>query len=259
MYTKSPQQIALIQQSADILSRLLAEVFHHIEPGITTKTLDDIAENYLNQEGAQSSFKGYEGYPNVICASVNHQVMHGIPNSYPLKEGDIISLDCGVYHQGYHADAAFTHIVGKREKASQELIDLLFHTEKALEAGIDQAQVGNRTGDIGYAIEDYAQLHGYSVVKSHGGHGLGLKLHELPHIPNFGRLGTGVRIQEGMVLAIEPILNIGSHKIVELPDGWTVSTEDKKPSAHFEHTIAIVNGKSKVLTTFEHIKKQIDD
>lgn len=259
MYPKSAEEIALIQQSAEILSKLLAEVIRHIEPGVTTKYLDELAENYLKKEGAQASFKGFEGYPNVLCTSVNDQIIHGIPSSYVLKEGDIVSVDCGVCHQGYHADAAFTHIVGDMQQVSKELVGLLLQTEKALELGIAQAHVGKRVGDIGYAIEKHVRQHGYSVVKNYGGHGLGAKLHEPPHISNFGRRGSGIRIQEGMVLAIEPLVNLGSYEVVQKANGWTIGTKDQKPSAHFEHTIAIVDGKPKVLTSFEYIKKVIYD
>ncbi|MEM9737912.1 MAG: type I methionyl aminopeptidase [Bacteroidota bacterium] len=257
MYKKSPQEIDLMQEGATILSQLLGELTLHVNPGITTRKLDNLAAQFMKQWGVQSSFKGYEGFPSVLCTSVNHAVVHGIPNEYVLQEGDIISIDCGVYHKGYHSDAAFTYIVGELANVKKELVNLCLETEKVLELAVEKVAIGNRVGDIGYTISSLADQLGYNVVREYGGHGIGKKLHQLPHIPNFGARGNGIKIQEGMVVAIEPILTLESREVVEGTDKWKVYTKDDLPCAHFEHTVAVVDGKPKKLTTFEYIRQKI--
>ncbi len=254
MYLKTPQEISIIRESAQILSKLLGKLAHHIKPGITTQALDKLATTYIENNNAKPSFKGFEGYPATLCTSVNEQVVHGIPNTYILQEGDIISIDCGVYYKGYHSDAAFTYPVGKINK---KLVSLLSVTELALNKGIAQATINNRIGNIGYAVNEYVVQQGYKIVREYGGHGVGKQLHESPHIPNFGKRGTRTKIKEGMVLAIEPIVNLGTEKIMHIENKWHVVTSDKQPSAHFEHTIAIVDGKPEKLTTYDYIKEAL--
>lgn len=251
MSLKSKKQIALVKTSAQILSEVHGEVAKAITPGITTEELDNIAEEYIRKANAVPSFKGYNGFPNTLCISVNENVLHGLPGKYVLKEGDIISIDCGVCYQGFHADAAFTHPVGNVKK---ELLNLLAVTEQALYKGIVKAKVGNTVGDIGYAIQQHVERNGYNVVREYSGHGLGKVLHEEPWVRNYGERGKGARIKEGMVLAIEPIVNLGGGSVYSA-DRWTVVTKDHSPSAHFEHTIAIVCGEPTILTTFEYIKR----
>ena len=259
MYTKTAEQIEIIQEGATILSQLLGELTPYIKPGMTTRELDIIAEKMMKEWGVKSSFKGYQGFPGVICTSVNQQIVHGVPSDYALKEGDIISIDCGVYHKSYHSDAAFSYIVGELGNVKKELVDLCLRGEEVLEFGIEQVAVGNRLGDIGYGISSLASEFGYGVVREYGGHGVGEELHEKPHIANFGAKGTGAKIKEGMVVAIEPLLTLGSRHIVEEKGNkWNVYTEDGLPCVHFEHTVAVVAGKAKKLTTFEYIREKID-
>ncbi len=254
MYLKTPQEISLIRESAQILSKVLGKLAHYIKPGTTTQALDKLATTYIANCNAKASFKGYEGYPATLCTSINEQVVHGIPNAYALQEGDIISIDCGVCYKGYHSDAAFTYPVGKINK---KLVSLLSVTEQALNKGIAQATINNRIGNIGYAVNKYVVQQGYKIVREYGGHGVGKQLHESPHIPNFGKRGTGTKIKEGMVLAIEPIVNLGKEKIMHIKNKWHVVTSDRQPSAHFEHTIAIVDGKPEKLTTYDYIKEAL--
>lgn len=229
--------------------RLVAQVHQAmreaVRPGITTAELDSIAETLIRKAGGQPTFKGYRGFPGSICASVNEQVVHGIPGKRPLKAGDIIAIDVGVTYKGYVGDAALTLPVGE---VSEEVQRLLTVTEAALYEGINQAQPGNRIGDIGHAVQTYVEAHGFSVVRDFVGHGVGQSMHEDPNVPNYGEPGTGPLLQPGMVIAIEPMVNAGTWKVKLLSDGWTVITRDKKPSAHFEHTVAITEAGPQILT-----------
>lgn len=245
MSLKNAQEIAILQQGAHILTQLHKELRAHIQVGITTLKLDRIAETFIQDHGATPSFKGYQGYPATLCTSVNEQVIHGIPSQYALQEGDIISIDCGVYYQGYHTDAATTHPVGN---ISEELLNLLSKTQEALLQAIAQATPNNTLGDISYAIQQHIEKTPYAIIQEYGGHGIGKELHEEPHIPNYGTQGEGEKLQNGMVLAIEPIVSMGDRKIETSEDGWLVTTQDRSPSAHFEHTIAIVENQPLLLT-----------
>lgn len=252
MPLKTPEEIALIRQASEILSRTHGHIASYIKPGITTQKLDKIADNYIAKAGATPSFKGYQGYPATLCISVNEQVVHGVPDNYVLKEGDIVSVDCGVYYKGYHSDAAYTYPLGNVNK---KILNLLSVTKQALYQGIQQATLGNTVGDIGYTIDNYVTKNGYTVVKELTGHGLGEKIHEPPFVANFGRKGEGVKIKEGMVLAIEPMVNFGKAEIIHKSNNWTVCTLDEKPSAHFEHTIAIINDTPQILTSYKYIEQ----
>lgn len=245
MLLKTNEEINLIKEGAHILTQLLKELATHLQPGTTTAQLDKIAETYIRDHHATPSFKGYNGYPATLCTSVNEQVIHGIPHNYHLKDGDIISIDCGVYYKGYHSDAATTHSVGN---VSKELLNLLSQTKAALYHGIEKATTQNTIGDIGHAIAQHITQHNYNIIREYGGHGIGKELHQEPHIPNYGKKNQGQKLQNGMVIAIEPIVSIGNGRITEAPDGWTVITQDKKPAAHFEHTVAIINNKPQLLT-----------
>ena len=252
IYLKKEEEVALIKEGGDILSKAQGVVAENIKIGVTTSHLDVLAETFIKDSGAVPSFKGYQGFPNSICVSVNEQVVHGIPSSYQLKSGDIVSIDCGVYFKGFHSDMAFTYPVGD---VSDEKLRLLKVTKKALFLGIEVSILGNRVGDISLAIYEYATKHRCGVVRELTGHGVGSNLHEEPAIPNYGKRGSGIKLKEGMVIAIEPMLNLGDHHILNEEDGWTISTLDKKPSAHFEHTIAVMPNGPEVLTTYKYIEK----
>lgn len=247
---KTREQIELMRESALIVSRTLGEVAKLIKPGVTPLELDKVAEKYIRSQGAVPGFLGYGGFPNSLCTSVNEQVVHGIPTDEPLKEGDIISVDCGSIKNGYYGDHAFTFAVGE---ISDEVKKLLRVTEESLYLGIEQIRSGNRIGDVGYAVQQHAEKHGYGVVRELVGHGLGTVMHEDPELPNYGRRGHGKKMKEGLVLAIEPMINMGTEKVMQLDDGWTIVTQDNKPSAHFEHDVAIVGGKPEVLSTFKYV------
>jgi methionyl aminopeptidase len=247
---KNREQIELMRESALVVSRTLGEVAKLIKPGVTPLELDKVAEEYIRSQGAVPGFLGYGGFPNTLCTSVNEQVVHGIPSDTPLKEGDIISVDCGAILNDYYGDHAFTFAVGE---ISDEVQKLLRVTEESLYFGIEQIRSGNRIGDVGHAVQSHAEKHGYGVVRELVGHGLGTKMHEDPELPNYGRRGTGNKMKEGLVLAIEPMINLGTEKVLQLDDGWTIVTEDGKPSAHFEHDVAIVGGKPEILSTFKYV------
>jgi methionyl aminopeptidase len=223
--------------------------------GVTTLELDKIAEDFIRSNGAVPGFLGYGGFPNTLCISVNDQVVHGIPSNYALKEGDIVSVDCGVLQNGYYGDSAYTFCVGKVDEKVKKLLEI---TKESLSLGIDSAQHGNRIGDIGFAIQQHCQKAGFSVVRKLVGHGVGKNLHEDPEVPNFGKKGQGVLLKEGMVIAIEPMINMGNRDVVQEKDGWTIRTIDRKPSAHFEHTIAIRKGKAEILSTFDYIEEVLN-
>lgn len=250
IYLKTPEEIELIKESAQLVSKTLGYLSPFVKAGNTPKYLDKLAEEYIRDNGGVPAFKGYKGYPATLCISVNEVVVHGIPNNVPFKEGDIVSIDCGVKKNGYYGDHAYTFVI---EPATPEVKKLVQTTYECLMLGIEQAVEGNRIGDIGYAIQQHAEKNGFSVVRVLVGHGLGKNLHEDPEVPNFGSPGNGPLIKNGMVLAIEPMINMGKHKVQQLKDGWTIVTMDRKPSAHFEHNVAIVNGKPVVLSTFEYI------
>ncbi len=247
---KTDEEIEFMREANRLVGMTLGELSKHIQPDVTTLQLDKIAEEFIRDHGAIPTFLGYGGFPNSICTSVNENVVHGIPNNQPLREGDIISIDCGTTKYGFCGDSAYTFCVGE---VKQEIKDLLRVTKESLYKGIEQAREGNRVGDIGNAIQTYCESHGYSVVRDLVGHGIGRDMHEAPEVPNYGRKGTGQLLQNGMCIAIEPMINMGGKKVVFEDDGWTVRTKDRKPSAHFEHTIAIKNGKADILSTFEFI------
>lgn len=257
IYLKSESEIEKIRESAQIVSRTLGEVARHIEPGVTTAKLDRIAEEYIKKNNARPAFKGYgpknNPFPATLCISVNEEVVHGIPSEKRvLKEGDIVSIDCGVEKDGYFGDHAYTFAVGECE---DEKIRLLRTTLESLYKGIKQAVHGNRVGDISNAVQTHCEKEGFGVVKDLVGHGLGKSLHEDPSVPNFGRRNRGDRLRSGMTLAIEPMITLGSWKVKTLDDGWTVVTADKKVAAHYEHDIVIREGKAEILSTFDYIRE----
>lgn len=249
---KTSEEVEKIKQSADILGRAHGEIAKHVKKGVKTSFLDKIAEEFIRDHGAVPSFKGYNGFPSSLCISVNEVVVHGFPSEYELKDGDIISVDCGVFHQGFHSDSAYTYPIGE---VSPSVLALLKATRDSLYLGIEAAIFGNRVGDIGYAIQKFVEAKGYTVVRELVGHGLGRKLHESPEVPNYGKKGSGPLLKQGMVIAIEPMINLGTRNIVQEKDGWTIRTADRKPSAHYEHTIAIFEDRTEVLTTHKYIEE----
>jgi len=252
IYLKTEEEINLIKQSAQVLGKAHAEVAQWVKPGITTKKLDVIAEDYIRSYGGIPSFKGFNNFPASLCMSVNEVVVHGIPGNYELKDGDIVSIDCGVKLNGFHSDSAYTYPVGE---VSKEVMDLLSATKMSLYKGIEQAVDGLRIGDIGFAVQHYCEERGYTVVRELVGHGVGRELHESPEVPNYGKRGKGLRLKEGMVLAIEPMINLGTKSVMQEKDGWTIRTTDRKYSAHFEHTVVVRKGKAEILTTFDYIEQ----
>jgi methionyl aminopeptidase len=247
---KTSEQIELIRESAQLVSKTLGMLASEIKPGINTLYLDNLAESFIRDHNGVPGFLGLYDFPNTLCISPNSQVVHGIPNKEIVKEGEILSIDCGVLKNGFYGDHAFTFTVGEVDK---EILQLLETTKQSLYIGIEQFRAGNRVGDVGYAIQNFNESKGYGVVRELVGHGLGKEMHEKPEMPNYGKRGTGKKFQEGMVVAIEPMINMGTPNINQLNDGWTILTRDNKPSAHFEHNIAIVNGKPKLLSTFDYI------
>lgn len=245
IYIKSRQEIEIMREAGRIVAETHELLREAIKPGITTKELDELAEAYILKQGAKPAFKGYGGFPASICTSINHEVVHGIPGLKVLQDGDIISIDIGALFKGYYGDAAKTHGVGKISQEAQKLIDV---TKQSFYEGIKFAYEGKRLSDISHAIQTYVEKEGFSVVRNYVGHGIGTKMHEEPQIPNYGPPGKGPRLQKGMVLAIEPMINIGTYEVKVLPDGWTVVTLDGKYSAHYEHTIAITQGEPEILT-----------
>ncbi len=255
MYYKSKEEIDLIRESSLLVAKTHAEIAGLIKPGITTLSLDKIAEEFIRDNGGVPAFKGYSGFPNTLCMSPNEQVVHGIPNDRVLEDSEILSVDCGVLMNGYYGDSAFTYEVGEVTLAMKQLLKV---TKESLYKGIEMAIVDNRIGDIGYAIQNYAESFGYSVVRELVGHGIGQNLHESPEVPNYGKKGEGMILKEGLVLAIEPMINMGRKEIMQHNDGWTITTIDNKPSAHFEHTIVVQKGKAEILSSFEEIERNID-
>lgn len=255
IYIKTDEEIELIRTSGKVLGQAHAEVAKIIAPGVTTQKLDQVAEEFIRDHGGVPSFKNYNGFPSTLCISVNEQVVHGFPNDYELKDGDIISVDCGVLLNDFHSDSAYTYEVGE---VDQEVKALLKATKESLYMGIAKAVSGNRMGDLSQSIQSYVEDKGYSVVRELVGHGVGRSLHEAPEVPNYGKRGKGVKLKEGMVIAIEPMINLGKKNILQEADGWTIRTSDRKPSAHFEHTVAIRKNKADVLTTFEYIEEVLN-
>jgi methionyl aminopeptidase len=249
---KTAEEIELLRISNLLVSKALAEVAKKIAPGISTLELDAVAEEFIRDHGAEPGFLGYRGYPKTLCTSVNQQVVHGIPSSRVLKDGDIVSVDCGVLNQGYFGDSAYTFAVGT---VSDRIMLLLKTTREALYKGIEQATEGKRIGDIGNAVQETVEKERFSVVREMVGHGIGKSLHEKPDVPNYGKKGQGVRLQQGMVVCIEPMINMGRREIVQDPDGWTIQTADKLPSAHFELCVAIGRNGADLLSTFDYIEE----
>lgn len=251
IYLKSEEEIEILRENADLVSKTLAEVGKAIAPGVKTKQLDKIAEDFIRSNGALPGFKGYGGFPATLCLSVNDMVVHGIPDNYELKEGDIVSVDCGTIYKGYFGDSAYTFPVGAIDTDTQKLLST---TEESLYLGVSKAIDGNRIGDIGNAIQTYCESKGFSVVRELVGHGIGRDMHEDPLVPNYGKAGSGKKLKEGMVICIEPMINMGKKEIYEKPDGWGIATEDGKKSAHFEFTVVVRKSKAEVLTTYDYIK-----
>lgn len=247
---KTEEEIERLRESNILVSLTLAEMAKIIKPGVKTITLDKVAEEFIRDHKAIPGFKGYNGYPNTLCTSVNEQVVHGVPSSYQLKDGDVVSIDCGVILNGYYGDTAFTFPVGT---LTDDVTRLLKYTREALNKGVADAVEGKRLGDIGYAVQTHAESGGFSVVREMVGHGLGKNLHEPPEVPNYGRRGHGMKLVKGLVLCIEPMINLGLRNIVQDKDGWTIKTVDNQPSAHFEFAVAVDKGKPDVLSTFEFI------
>jgi methionyl aminopeptidase len=256
LYLKNDEEIGCLRESNMLVSKTLAEVAPFIKPGVTTLYLDKIAETYIRDNGAIPGFKGYGGFPATLCTSVNEEVVHGIPSGYVLKEGDIISIDCGVILNGFYGDSAFTFPVGEISPVVRRLLE---YTRESLEAGVREAVAGNRIGDISWAVQNKAESGGYSVVRELVGHGLGRRLHEPPEVPNYGKRGSGPKMEKGLVICIEPMINLGVKETVQMRDGWTIKTVDGKPSAHFEYAIAVDKGRAEVLTTFKFIDEVLNN
>lgn len=252
IFFKTAEEVELMRESNLLVSRTLAELARAIRPGISTAELDGIAETFIRDHGAVPGFKGYQGYPATLCTSVNSQVVHGIPSrNVVLQEGDIISVDCGVIRNGFYGDTAYTFEVGE---VNPEVRKLLKVTRECLYKGIEKAVEGQRTGDIGSAVQQHAEDNGFSVVRELVGHGLGKNMHEEPEVPNYGRRGTGVKLKKGMVICIEPMINMGRRQISQGEDGWTISTADQMPSAHYELAVAVDKGEADILSTFSFIE-----
>ena len=247
---KTKEEIELIRESALLVSKTLGMIASEIKEGVTTLHLDKLAEDFIRSNDGIPGFLGMYDFPNTLCISPNSQVVHGIPNKNPIRDGDIISVDCGVLKNGFYGDHAYTFAIGN---TLEETNKLLKTTKESLYEGIKNFKVGSRVGDVGFAIQDYCEKRGYGVVRELVGHGLGKSMHEKPEMPNYGKRGKGKKFLEGMVVAIEPMINQGTNKIKHHNDGWTITTLDNKPSAHFEHNIAIVDGKPELLSTFSYI------
>ena len=257
IYLKTDEEIALMRESNLLVGKTLGEIARWIAPGITTLRLDQIAEEFIRDNGGVPGFKGYGGFPFTLCISVNENIVHGFPSSYVLREGDIVSVDCGAIVGGYNGDSAYTFPVGE---IAPEVMALLKTTKESLYLGIEKAVAGNRIGDISNAVQTYCEARGYSVVRELCGHGIGRKLHEDPEVPNYGRRGCGPLLKKGMCIAIEPMINLGSRNIVIERDGWTTRTRDRKPSAHYEHTVAITpDGAADILSSFDYIEEVLGE
>jgi len=252
IYLKTDEEIELMRISNQLVAKTLGEVAKAIKPGVSTLELDKIAETFIRDNGGTPAFLNYQGFPNTLCTSVNEQVVHGIPNDQPLKEGDIVSVDCGVLLNEFYGDSAYTFPIGKVAPEVQALLDA---TKEALYKGIEQAIENNRLGDVGNAIQSYTEERGYTVVREMVGHGIGKNLHEAPEVANYGRKGNGTKLKTGMVIAIEPMINLGKRQIVQEDDGWTIRTIDNKVSAHYEHTVAVRKGEADILSSFKFVEE----
>lgn len=247
---KTREEIELMRESALIVSKTLGMIAREIKPGVTTLYLDKLAEEFIRDQGAVPSFLGLYGFPNSLCMSPNAQVVHGIPNNTPLESGDVISVDCGAYKNGFHGDHAYSFEIGEVALETKKLLQI---TKESLYIGIREFKLGNRVEDVGNAIQKHTESHGYAVVRELVGHGVGKVMHEDPEMPNYGKRGRGKLFIEGMVVAIEPMINMGTKNIKQLKDGWTILTADGKPSAHFEHDVALIDGKPELLSTFAYV------
>lgn len=252
IHYKTKEEVELIKESAQILGKAHGEVAKLVKPGVKTIELDKVAEEFIRDNGGKPSFKNHNGFPGSLCISVNENVVHGFPSEYELREGDIISVDCGVFYKGFHSDSAYTYPVGV---VDEKVLKLLKETKESLYKGIEQAIVGNRIGDIAFAIQNHVEQFGYGVVRELVGHGLGRDLHESPEVPNYGKRGRGPKLNDGLVIAIEPMVNLGTRNVVQEADGWTIRTADRSPSAHYEHTVAILKEGTEVLTTHKYIEE----
>ena len=261
IFLKTDDEIELLRQSNLLVGRTLAEVAKLIKPGVTTKQLDQVAEEFIRDHGAIPTFKGFPNpygspFPGTLCTSVNDQVVHGIPNDTPLEDGDIVSVDCGTYMNGFCGDSAYTFCVGE---VAPDVLNLLKVTKEALYKGIENAVHGKRLGDIGFAVQQHCESHSYGVVREFVGHGIGKDMHEEPQVPNYGRRGTGTMLKKGMCIAIEPMITLGNRQILMEKDNWTIRTRDCKFAAHFEHTVAVGLGKADILSSFEFIEQVLGD
>ena len=252
MTVKSADEIELLRENAIIVSKTLAEVAKFIKPGVETITLDKIAEDFIRGEGAIPGFKGYRGFPATLCVSTNEEVVHGIPGNRVLRNGDIVSIDCGCQKDGFYGDSAYTFPVGE---VSDQVLNLLKRTKESLFMAIDVAVAGRRVGDISSMVQEYVESFGYSVVRELVGHGIGRQLHEKPDVPNYGKRGSGAKMMAGLTICIEPMINMGVKTVVQDGDGWTIRTSDRLPSAHFELTVAVRKGKADILSTFSYIEE----
>ncbi len=256
IYYKTEEEIELLRESSLLVGKTLAEVAKLIEPGVKTIKLDQVAEEFIRDNGAVPGFKGYNGFPFTLCISVNENVVHGFPSERELKDGDIVSVDCGTIKNGFYGDSAYTFAVGE---VKEEVLMLMKRTKESLYLGIESAVAGKRIGDIGYAIQSYVESFGYSVVRDLVGHGLGRNLHEKPEVPNFGKRGRGTKLKENLVIAIEPMINLGTKRVVQEKDGWTIRTADRQPSAHYEHDVVVRKGKAEILSTFDYIEEVLNN
>jgi methionyl aminopeptidase len=256
IYYKTIEEIERIRESSLLVARTLAEVAKRIGPGVTSLELDKLAEEFIRDHGAIPAFKGYNGFPASLCVSPNNEVVHGIPNTKPFKEGDIVSVDCGVLKNDYYGDSAYTFPIGEVSDAVRNLLRV---TKESLYRGINAAVEGKRLQDISFEIQSYCESHGYSVVRELVGHGIGRKLHEAPEVPNFGKRGSGPKLKQGLVIAIEPMINMGRKNVLHGKDGWTITTQDGLPSAHFEHTIAVGKDKAEILSSFRFIEEALNE
>ncbi|PCH71563.1 MAG: type I methionyl aminopeptidase [Bacteroidales bacterium] len=251
IFYKTREEIELLSMSNLLVAKTLGVISKEIASGVSTLKLDRIAEEYIRDNGGKPGFLDYDGFPNTLCVSINSQVVHGIPSSYELKEGDIVSCDCGVLLNGFYGDSAYTFTIGSVTPKVQQLLKV---TKEALYKGIEQAVEGNHLGDIGFAIQKHAEQNSFSVVREMVGHGIGKNLHEDPQVPNYGKKGRGLKLREGLVVAIEPMFNLGERDIYQDSNGWAIVTADGKPSAHFEHTVVVRKGKAQILSSFEFIE-----
>ncbi|MDE6808468.1 MAG: type I methionyl aminopeptidase [Muribaculaceae bacterium] len=256
IYLKTPEEIEKMKAACELLSRAFGEIAKWVEPGVTTNKLDTVAREFMRDNGARPACLGYGGFPATLCIEVNETVVHGFPSNYALRDGDIIGIDTVLELDGFNADSCYTFPVGN---VSPEVMALCLTTKESLYKGIEACKAGNRIGDIANAVQTYCEKRGYTVVREMCGHGIGRSMHEDPEIPNYGRRGTGPLIKNGMCLAIEPMINLGSRNIVIERDGWTCRTKDRKPSAHYEHTVAILNNETQILTSFDYIQEALGD